>query len=93
MGVLEGRREIERRGGVLDRLDDRLAAMAGVDAEQARRGVDDLAAVRREVVHVLGAGEEARPLLEGAVRRERQPIGLELVGLHVERGHGWSPCI
>ena len=67
VAVLEGRRVVELGRLLLDRLDDRLAAMAGVDAEQARGGVDHLGAVRLEVVHALGAREQARPLLEGAV--------------------------
>ena len=87
VAVLEGRRVVELGRHLLDGLDDRLAAVAGVDAEEARGGVDHLGAVGLEVVHALGAGEQARPLLEGAVGRERHPVGLEFVGLHVERGH------
>ena len=67
VAVLEGRRVVELGRLLLDGLDDRLAAVAGVDAEQARGGVDHLGAVGLEVVHALGAGEQARPLLEGAV--------------------------
>ncbi len=67
VAVLEGRRVVEPGRCLLDGLDDRLAAVAGVDAEQAGRGVDHLAAVRLEVVHALGAGEQAGSLLEGAV--------------------------
>ena len=76
---LEGRREIHFRRLLLDRGDDRLAVMAGIGAPQAGRGVEDLAAFRRGVMHVLGAGEQARPRLEGAVGRERHPEGFEVV--------------
>jgi hypothetical protein len=62
--------------------------MASVDAKQPRRGIDDLAAIRLEVVHAFGAGKEARAFFEGAIGGEGDPIGLELIGLHVERGHG-----
>ena len=88
MAVLEGRRVVELGRHLLDGLDDRLAAVAGVHAEQARGGVDHLGAVRLEVMHALGAGEQARALLEGAVGGERHPIGLELIGLYIERRHG-----
>ena len=40
---LEGRREVELARLPLDRLDDRLAVMAGVAAPQRRRRVEDLA--------------------------------------------------
>ena len=73
---------------LLDGLDDRLAAVARIHAEQARGGVDHLGAVGLEVVHALGTGEQARALLEGAVGGEGNPVGLELIGLHIERGHG-----
>src|SRR5262245_66685612 len=88
MAVLEGWRVVEPRRHILDRLDDRFAAMASVDAKQSRRGVDHLAAVGFEIVDPLGPGKQSRPLLEGAVGGERHPVGLELIGLHVERGHG-----
>src|SRR5690606_35772043 len=34
----------------------------------------------RVIVHVLGAGDHARPALESAVRRERHPEAFEIVG-------------
>ena len=91
VAVLEGRRVVELGRHLLDGLDDGLAAVAGIDAEQARGGVDHLGAVGLEVVHALGAGEQARPLLEGAVGGEGHPVGLELIGIYVERRHGMSP--
>ncbi len=57
-----------------------LAVVAGVAAPQRRGAVEDLAPLGRVIVHVLGAGDQARALLEGAVRRERQPEGFEIVG-------------
>jgi len=53
--------------------------VAGVDAPQPRRAVDDLAALRRPVVHALGLGEQTRILLELPVRRERHEEGFEVV--------------
>ncbi len=80
MRELEGRRVVEFGRLALDRRDDRIAVMAGIGAPQAGGAVDQLAAVRGEVVHVLGAGDEPRARLERAVGRERHPIGLEIVG-------------
>ena len=77
---LEGRRVVEFGRLGLDRLDDRVAVMAGIGAPQAGRAVDELAPVRREIVHVLGARDQARARLERPVGRERHPIGLEIVG-------------
>ena len=74
MAVLEWRCEVERGGSFLNRLDDRLAGMAGVDAEQSGRPVDYLAPVGRQIVHVLGAGEQAWTLLERTVRGEWKPV-------------------
>ena len=68
MAELEGRREVELGRLLLDRLDDRIAVVAGVGAPQAGGAVEDRAALRRVVVHVLGAGDQPRPRLEGAVR-------------------------
>src|SRR6185437_15474224 len=80
MAKLKGRRIIERRGFALNRGNDRLAIVAGIGAPQARRPVDQLASVTRDIVHVLGADDQSRTLLEGPVGRERHPIGLKVVG-------------
>src|SRR5262249_25710244 len=49
--------------------------------------------------NVLGARDQARRLLEGAVRREAHPVGFEIVGCdaglarcccHGGLAHGWS---
>ena len=48
-------------------------------------GVDDLAAVDGEVMHVLGAGEQPRRLLEGPVGGKRHPVRGKVVG-HVDGG-------
>jgi hypothetical protein len=73
MAHLEGRRIVEFGGLVLDRLGDLRAAMAGVHAPQAGGAVHDLAAVGGGVMHILGAHEHARRLLELPVCRERHP--------------------
>jgi hypothetical protein len=80
MGELEGRRVVERGRLRGDRLDDRIAVVPRIGAPQARNAVEHRAALGRIVVHVLGARDEPRRGLEGAVGRERQPIGFEIVG-------------
>ena len=91
MAELEGRREIERRGLRLDRLHDRVAVVAGVGAPQAGGAVEDRAALRRVVVHVLGARDQPRPRLEGAVGGERHEEGFEVV--RDRRGDGGFVCL
>ena len=63
-----GRRVVEFLGLALDRGDDRIAVMAGIGAPQARGAVEHGAALGREIVHVLGARDQPRRALEGAVR-------------------------
>ena len=88
MGETEGRGEVELRRLALDRLDDRLAVMAGVAAPQSRGAVENPAPLGRVIMHVLRAGDQPRALLEGAVRGERQPEGFEVVGNVGARGGG-----
>ena len=76
---LEGRREIERRDALLHRLDHLGMAVAEIGAPQARRAVQDVAAVVRAVMHALGADHKARVRLELAVRGERLPERLQIV--------------
>ncbi len=83
MAHLEGRREIHPRRLGVDGLHDRRAAMAGIDAPQARCAVEHLTAVHRRVVHVLGGDEHARIALELPVRRERHPQSFEIVGVAI----------
>ncbi|MNS65106.1 hypothetical protein D3C72_982550 [compost metagenome] len=80
MAQLEGRGVVEHLGLTLDGLDDGFARVAGVDAPQAGRAVQDRATVGGEVVHVLGRGQQARLGLEAAVRGERHPEGIKVVG-------------
>ncbi|MNT50675.1 hypothetical protein D3C72_1876050 [compost metagenome] len=77
---LEGRGVVEFAGLFADRLGDLRAAVAGIDAPEAGGAVEHLAAVMGRIVHVLGADEEARFLLELAVCRERHPEGAQVVG-------------
>src|SRR5579871_562256 len=79
VGELERRREVELAGLALNRGHDRSAVMSGVAAPQSRGAVENLPPLRRVIMHVLGARDEARALLEGAVRRERQPERREVV--------------
>ena len=94
MAHLERRREVEGHQLPLDRCGDLPAAVAGIDAPQARRAVDHLAAVDGRVVHALGGGEQARRGLELPVGRERHPerIGLQGVRL-LMKGHGVAPLL
>src|SRR3954454_11352683 len=79
MAELERRRVIEFTGLLADRRDDFIALMSGVAAPKARDAVDDLTAIGREVMHVLGARNETRRRLEGAVGRKRHPPGCEII--------------
>ena len=76
---LEGGREVELGRLLLDGAHDRLAGVARVGAPQARGAVHHGAALGRVVVHVLGARDHPRALLEGAVRGERHPPRVEVV--------------
>ena len=79
-----GMRDLERRRVVelvelrLDRVDDRLPAVARADAPQTRGAVEDLASIIGRVVHVPRAHDDAGRVLEVPVRRERQPIRVEV---------------
>ena len=94
----ERRGEVQRLQLLVHRLGDLASAMAGGDAEQARRGVDDFAPFGRVEVHALGACHHLRRALEFLVRRERHPMGLHVglcVGLRGDLwfsvSHGLSP--
>src|SRR3984885_588756 len=80
MRELERRRIIEFLGLAFDRRDDRIAVMTGIGAPQPGGAVEHGAALRRVIVHVLGAGDEPRRAFEGAVGRERYPERFEVVG-------------
>ena len=80
MGELERGRVVELGRLGADRLDDRVAVVAGIGAPQAGGAVEHGAAVGGVVVHVLGARDQPRRGLEGAVGREREPVGVEVVG-------------
>ena len=80
MAELEGRGEIKLGRLLLDRLDDGLAAMAGIGAPQAGGRIEHRPAGHVVIVHVLGAGDEPRPLLERAIGCKAHPEGFEIVG-------------
>src|SRR5437879_13008064 len=63
--------------------------MPRIGAPHARCGVDDLAAVDGKVMHVLGAGEQSRRLLEGPVGGEWHPVRGEVVR-DVDGGGAWA---
>ena len=89
MPHLEGRREVHRLHLALHGLDDGLAAMAGIDAPEPGGGVEHAPAVAGDVVHALGADDQARVRLEAPVRRERHEERFEIVGVCVgERSGG-----
>ena len=89
MAHVERGREVEVRQAALDGGGDLAAAVAGIDAPEAGRAVDHLAAVDGGVVHALGGSEQPRRFLELPVGRERHPerIGLQGVRL-LMKGHG-----
>src|SRR6266511_85225 len=91
MGELEGRRVIQLGRLGLDRRHDRVAVVPGVGAPHPGGAVEHRAPLGSVVVHVLGARDESRRRLEGPVRRERYPVGFEVVG---DRGCslGWCRC-
>ena len=86
MRELEGRGEVELGGLGLDRGHDRVAVVPGIGAPQAGGAVDQLAPLRRDVMHVLGGGDQPRAPLESTVGGERQPEGFEIVGNRGGRG-------
>ena len=75
---LEAGGVVHALGLLLDRIHDRLAAVARVHRPQARDSVQDLASVVSGVVHVLGGHQQARRCLELAVGGEWQPERLEI---------------
>ena len=89
MAHVERGREVEVRQLPFDGGGDLAAAMAGIDAPEAGRAVDHLAAVDGGVVHALGGSEQPRCFLELPVGREWHPerIGLQGVRL-LMKGHG-----
>jgi hypothetical protein len=80
MGKLEGRRIVELGRLGADRLNDRVAVVARIGAPEPGGAIEHGTPLRSVVMHVLGARDEPRRLLEGAVGCEREPIGLEVVG-------------
>ena len=86
---LERRRVIQRFGLPGDGGGNLAAAVAGIAAPHAGGGVDDLARVDGEIIHVLGAGQQPRRLLEGAIRGERHPVRGKIVR-YVDGGSGWA---
>ena len=86
MAVLEGGREIQFRRRGSDRLDDGRTIVPGIGTPKSRRAIEDRAAFGRVIMHVLSAGDEPRALLEGAVRSERHPEGVQVVGDHFAGG-------
>src|SRR5579885_2647506 len=77
MAVLEGRHEIHLLHLPRHRLGDLAPAMPGIAAEEARGGVEHLAAVMVDEIDALGAHEEPGIGLEVLVGRERNPLVLE----------------
>ena len=100
VGQLEGLRMAELEGGSIiqfaglfaNRLGDLRPAVAGIDAPEAGRRIENLAPVMRGIVHILCTDEEARLLLELAVCRERHPERAKIVRRGVEAvGHDMLP--
>ncbi len=88
MAELKGRREIEF-GRLL--LESRRRSARGYGRHWRTRGRPcrrEWRGPRRVIMHVLGASDHARALLESPIRRERHPIGVEIVRAGGERGGG-----
>ena len=79
MAELESGGEIELGRLFLDRFDDPGATVAGIGAPKARRRIEHRAAGHVVIMHVLGAGDEARLLLESAIGGEAHPERFEIV--------------
>ncbi len=77
---LEWRRIIQRRSLPADGFGDLGAAVARIAAPHAGGAVEYFTAIGGEVMHVLGAGEQPRRLLEGAVGGKRHPVRGKVVG-------------
>jgi hypothetical protein len=73
----------------LDGLVDGLAVVACAHTPQAGDAVEHLLAVVGGEKHAVGRHEDARLLLEAAVRRERQPL---VVHVEVGVGHQKFSC-
>jgi hypothetical protein len=79
MRELKGRGVIEFTRRALDRGDDGIAIVADIAAPHAGGAVEHGAAVGLIIMHVLGAHDEARILLEGPIGGEGHPEGFEIV--------------
>ncbi len=75
------------------RIDQLLAAVAGVDAPESRHAVEDPVAVRVEDVDALGARDDPRALLvQGLVIRERMQVVFPVEFLPVFAGTLFDCC-
>ena len=100
MAAEKRRHEVELGQLPADGLRDLLAAVTGIGAEEARRGVDELLAAVVPVEHPFRADDHLGVGLEVAVGRERHPVFVERdplrrgVGLDREFGvaHGGLRC-
>ncbi len=93
MGELKGRREIKLARGLADRLDNRCAAVPGVDTPEASSGIEHLVAGAGGVMHALCRDEHPRACLEAAVVGERHPESGEIVGFGHKRSLGNGDAI
>src|SRR5262249_39264130 len=80
MRELKGRRIVELRRLRADRLHDRVAVVTRISAPEPGGAIEHGAPLWGVVVHVLGARDEPRRLLEGAIGGEGKPIGVKVVG-------------
>ena len=76
---LEGGREIHDGGLFLDGLHNFPPAMPGIAAPKAGGTVQNLPALRRIVIHALGAGEHARAVLEILIVRIGHPERVQII--------------
>jgi hypothetical protein len=90
---LKGRREIHLGGLCLHCRHNLVAAVAGVDAPQAGRAVENASSVVRQVIHPFCACQQARRALELTVRGKGHPerSHIRWIGLRSALVHLVSP--
>jgi hypothetical protein len=90
VGKGKARRVIQFSRLFADGFHDFRVVVARVHAPQARRGVQQFAAVIGIIIHAFRAFDHPRLFLEGMLRGKGHEMGIEIVGLQ-SGGHGFHP--
>ena len=80
--------KVELGGLLVKGLGDAGGGMPGMAAPQTGGGVKNRAAGNVVEMHVLGTGDEPRPLLEGAIGGKAHPESFEIVGRRIPTDGG-----